>query len=297
MINELTRWLNLGAFERCPRKHATNVIDARWVLKWKEVNGKRIIQARLVVRGFKDLQAAQLSTFAGTTTRWGQRLVNSVAAQQGWPLFTADVSQAFLRGLTFEQAAKMKDEVQRDVQFTVPPGSAQILQRLPGFEDFNPLTEVLRMLRCGFGLKDAPRLWNKVLRKVLQDLGLSALQSDQQLFVWHVASGSTQLAGQRGVQGTVGQKRLVLVLSTHVDDLKGAGEAEYRRKLIAGLEKEFSALKIKEGSFECVGIMHEQDPKTFEVWTHQQHYVPQIKEIPCDMKALVPDEHPADDEM
>ena len=50
MLDELTRWLNLGAFERCPRKTATNVIDARWVLKWKEVNGKRIIQARLVVR-------------------------------------------------------------------------------------------------------------------------------------------------------------------------------------------------------------------------------------------------------
>ena len=130
----------------------------------------------------------------------------------------------------------MKDEVQRDVQFTVPPGSAQILQRLPGFEDFNPLVEVLRMLRCGFGLKDAPRLWNKVLRKALQDLGLSALQSDPQLFVWHVASSSTQDAGRRGMQGTVGQKRLVLVFSTHVDDLKGAGEAEYRRKLIAGLE-------------------------------------------------------------
>ena len=150
------------------KRQATNMIDARWVLKWKEVNGKRIIQARLAVRGFKGLQAAQLSTFAGTTTRWGQRLVNSVAVQHGWPLFCADVSQAFLRGLTFEQAAKLKDEVQRDVQFTVPPGSVPILQRLPGFNDFNPVTEVLRMLRCGFGLKDAPRLWNKVLKKVLQ---------------------------------------------------------------------------------------------------------------------------------
>ena len=113
------------------------------------------MQARLVVRGCKDLQAAQLITFAGTTTRWGQRLVNSVAAQHQWPLFTADVSQAFLRGLTFEQAAQLKDEVRRDVQFTVPPGSLHILQQLLGFEDFNPLTEVLRMLRCGFGLKDA----------------------------------------------------------------------------------------------------------------------------------------------
>ena len=105
MLDELRRWLNLGAFERCSKEHAGNIIDARWVLKWKVVNGDRIVQARLVVRGFKDLQAAQLSTFAGTTTRWGQRLVNSVAAQQRWPRFTADASQAFLRGLTFEQAA------------------------------------------------------------------------------------------------------------------------------------------------------------------------------------------------
>ena len=46
MLEELQRWLNLGAFERVNKKHASNVIDARWVLKWKIVNDKRIIQAR-----------------------------------------------------------------------------------------------------------------------------------------------------------------------------------------------------------------------------------------------------------
>ena len=89
------------------------MFDACWVLKWKDVNGKRVIHARLVVRGFKDTQATQLSTFAGTTSRWGQRVVNSVTAQNRWEIFTADVSQAFLRGLTFEQTAQMKDEVRR----------------------------------------------------------------------------------------------------------------------------------------------------------------------------------------
>ena len=87
------------------------------------------------MRGFKDLQASQLSTFAGATSRWGQRIINSVAVQMGWTLFSADVSQAFLRGLSFEEASKRKDEVTRDVQFTVPPGSADILKHLPGFED------------------------------------------------------------------------------------------------------------------------------------------------------------------
>ena len=217
-----------------------------------------------------------------------------MASQHGWPLFTADVSQAFLRGLTFEQAAQLKDEVQRDVQFTVPPGSVTLLKKLPGYSDFNPLTEVLRMLRCGFGLKDAPRLWNKVLRKVLQDLGLTPTQSDPQLYVWQA---STRSSGAVAPAGGEASKRLVLILSTHVDDFKGAGEAWYRQKLIEGLEKEFSTLKIKTGSFECVGVMHEQDPVTFEVWTHQHHYVPQIKEIPVDAKALVPDEEPADEDL
>ena len=36
MLDELTRWLTLGAFERMPKQQATNVIDARWVLRWKE---------------------------------------------------------------------------------------------------------------------------------------------------------------------------------------------------------------------------------------------------------------------
>ena len=57
MLEELQRSLSLGAFTRMPKKLATNIIDARWVLKWKKVDDKWRIQARLVVRGFKDLQA------------------------------------------------------------------------------------------------------------------------------------------------------------------------------------------------------------------------------------------------
>ena len=71
MIDEITRWHNLGAFRSMERKLATNVIDARWVLAWELVNGNRIKQAHLVVRGFKDLQAQPLSIIDGTTSQWG----------------------------------------------------------------------------------------------------------------------------------------------------------------------------------------------------------------------------------
>jgi hypothetical protein len=253
------------------RRLASNVRDARWVLKWKIVNGKRIIQARLVVRGFKDLQASSLSTFAGTTSRWGQRIVNSFAVQKHWELFTADVSQAFLRGLTFAEAAKLKDEVHRSVQFCMPPGSNSILQKLPGYSDFDSVREVLEMLRCGFGLKDAPRLWNNVLRQLLLDLGMRPLQSDEQLFVWHDGTH-----GDSDVPSSVFAPSCKLVLSTHVDDLKGAGQKDYREKLLTTLRQKFGQLKMKHGQFECVGVMHEQSKGCSEVWTHQQHYVPQM---------------------
>ena len=56
MLEELTRWHQLQAFERMPKKLATNLIDARWVLKWKDVNGKQTIQARLEARGINTLR-------------------------------------------------------------------------------------------------------------------------------------------------------------------------------------------------------------------------------------------------
>ena len=90
---------------------------------------------------------------------------------------------------------------------------------------------------------------------------------------------------------------MVLIVSTHVDDLKGAGEEKYRQIFLKAFEARFGALKIKQRCFECVGVMHEQGPTTFEIWTHQGHYVPQIKEIPCDLKALVSDETLADEDM
>eukprot|EP00959_Pyramimonas_sp_CCMP1952_P382289 8010528-Pyramimonas_sp.AAC.1 len=52
----------------------------------------------------------------------------------------------------------MGGEVKRKVQFTMPPGSIPVLRQREGYEDFSPVAEVLLLLRCGFGLKDAPRL-------------------------------------------------------------------------------------------------------------------------------------------
>ena len=97
--------------------------------------------------------------------------MNMICAQKKWTLFSADISQAFLRGLTFEEIKELDGEIKREVQITLPPGSIPVLRQIKGFEDFDPHTEVLGLLRGGFGLKDATRLWQKKLQAILEKAG------------------------------------------------------------------------------------------------------------------------------
>jgi len=109
MEEELRRWHDHGAWIRFPKSQAKNRLDSRWVLKWKNRRNPKtsqwetVITARLTARGFRDVQAVE--TFSATSSRWGQRLVLATAAQRKWEIVSADISQAFLRGVTFESLA------------------------------------------------------------------------------------------------------------------------------------------------------------------------------------------------
>ena len=140
IFDELVRWIECDSWARLPKWKANNVLDSRWVLKWKMINDIRAVKARLTARGYKEAQAYDVNTYAGTASRWGQRLVNMICAQKKWTLFSADISQAFLRGLTFEEIKELDGEIKREVQTTLPPGSIPVLRRIKGYEDFDPHT-------------------------------------------------------------------------------------------------------------------------------------------------------------
>ena len=124
MLKELETWAKMGCFSRKPRAHARNIIDTRWALKYKwdqpttsasrssktrsgeghpsEAGPKsvRTIRARLTVRGFKDCERGDIERYAGTSTRMSQKVLVSEAVQRNWDLVTADISKAFLQGVT-----------------------------------------------------------------------------------------------------------------------------------------------------------------------------------------------------
>ena len=261
MILELQRWNKHKAWVRSPRKLARNLLQSRWVLKWKEINKQRQVKGRLVVQGFRDRQ--EVSNFAGTTSRWGQRAVLIIATQYNWPLVSADVSEAFLRGLSFEElASEDGSKPLREVQLLLPPGAAELLRSLDGMSDFDERSECLRMLKPGFGLKDAPRLWNLALQRVLRLIGLGSTKADRQLFVKHDSN-----------------KQLVLVLSVHVDDIKMAGVEAEIAATIKVLEEHFDALKLERNNFEHLGLRRELHPDGSRT-VSQIHYVAELRLIP-----------------
>ena len=145
-----------------------------------------------------------------------------MATQQSWSLLSADVSEAFLRGITFEQLHQLdKSQPLRIVEIPLPPGTEQLVQALPGMEGYNPHTECLSLLKPGFGLKDAPRLWNLALHQVLDQGGPKPTQTHKQLFVKFF------------------NQRLVLLMSVHVDDLKLTGESSEIESIIKLLTEHF----------------------------------------------------------
>ena len=78
IVKELQTWLKYGCFTRRKRSDARNIVDCKWVIKWKhellpDGTTRRIIRARLTIRGFKDLDKAELIRYAGTSQRYSQR--------------------------------------------------------------------------------------------------------------------------------------------------------------------------------------------------------------------------------
>ena len=271
MVEELQRWTKHDAWFRGPKANSVNPLKSRWVLKWKVITKDGVkqkrIKSRLVAQGFLDRQeTAETANFAGTTTKWGQRLLVIISVQFGWAIWSADISEAFSRGLTF---AELKDENQgvlRQVEILIPPGAEHLLRS--GYESFDPQSEVLFLRKPGFGLKDAPRLWLLALKRVLLKLGAKPTNIDPQLYTIHVSG------------------RLRLLLSIHVDDIKLTGEPDMMDRLIKGLEEHFDALKLEKGNFLHLGLQHETlDDGSVRV--SQQHYVNELREIPEDKLRLM----------
>ena len=110
-------------------------------------------------------------------------MVNSVAVQMEWLLWALDISAAFLKGLSFKEIAEYGEGEIRNVQFEVPKNCVALLRKIPGYENFDPATEVLNIIKPLWGLKDAPRLFTFKLAAVLAEEQHFPTQADSKLYL------------------------------------------------------------------------------------------------------------------
>eukprot|EP00971_Amphidinium_carterae_P298645 5933160-Amphidinium_carterae.2 len=259
MLDELKRWCTeYKVCERRSRASSRNIIDIRWVIKWKyklSSTGSRSrgIRARLTVRGFKDM-SAEGATFSAIATR---------LAHRNWELASLDVRKAFLQGATYAELAEEGTGVVKEVCFEVPPGTVAILRRIHGYETFDPKTEVLGLLKPGNGLRDAPRAFSVKLRKRTREFGWVSSTVDPELeLLWD------------------SKRSLVGLLCKHVDDIKIASPREVREQFKKHLYEVFGELDEEIENFTNCGVQHQRDPKTRAITLNQTKFIMAIKRCP-----------------
>lgn len=167
-VKEINGLYEIGCSKRWPIIWFHNIIDARWVITWKIIEGNVGVKCRLTARGFKD-RFQDSDTYAGATSRSGQRFVNGIAAENTeFILFSLNVRQAFATGLLLKELDELIGTEIRAVELDVPKPEFDCLRAITGFEIFDPAIEILVVIKQMYGLKGAPRAWRKKPQQVLE---------------------------------------------------------------------------------------------------------------------------------
>ena len=165
--------------------------------------------------------------------------------------------------VNLKELAKLTGETPREVNFYLPADDVALLRTIPGFENFDPLREVLHCDKPGTGLADAPRAFQIKLSMILSNkCRMYPSKIDAELCFRHDDQG-----------------RLVCVMTIHVDDLKIAGEPQVVDSILAELGRQFGELTVQRGCFTNCGTRHVQDVLTMEISLDQIEYAGALRTI------------------
>ena len=160
MKKELDNWQQFNVFERIPYC-GQKLMSTRWVITEKELEDKRTVKARLVVRGFEEETPVQSDS--PTVHKESLRLFLAAAATLGNDIHSIDIKAAFLQGQVIDR-----------VIYVQPP------------KECEPDTSVVwKLNKCVYGLVDASRNWFLSVKKELEHLQCVESKLDPALFYWH----------------------------------------------------------------------------------------------------------------
>ena len=242
-------------------------LSSRWVIEYKRKEGKKIVKARMCIRGFEERNQSTLNCSSPTATKLGHRIVAQTSATKKWPLESLDVSTAFLQGYRFDS---LPPGISRQpCAFSPPKGTFALLASLDKVwadAAAHPDQYLFLLEKAAYGLKDAPLLWFVAINAYLIGLGYRSTSHDPCCYK------------------KLNDQHLGLLLSLHVDDTLCTGPEEELNVLHGHLEKRFGTVKRERNHFRHFGVDTFKCMTTHHVWLDQRDYLTQLKPITINRK-------------
>ena len=234
---ELDNITSYSTWQLVPRPTGKPVLSSRfaYALKFDNEGNVSAHKARFVVRGYEEPDDYQ-ATFAPVARFTSWRVVMAMSCLLGLNVYQKDVKSAFLN-------APCTEEI--------------YIEQPRGYEAKGKESWALRLLKFLYGLRGAPRAWNRRFAGVLVKFGFKKLESDEAVFVlW------------RG--------DLVTIISTHVDDLSIAtNDTVSYERLNKALSDEFQMKDLGDMKY-YLGMHVERTADTLKL--HQKEYVNKVVE-------------------
>src|SRR6202012_1370137 len=162
---EIDALLDNGTWDLARLPKGRKAIGCRWVfvIKHKSDGSVDRYKARLVAQGYSQRPGLDYGETYASTVKWATlRAILAIAAFEDLEVESVDISSAFLNG-----------EIDAEIYMQQPEGFTQ-----------GDKTDVLRLLKSIYGLKQASRIWHDKLDSVLSTMGFKKVQSDNSLWIY-----------------------------------------------------------------------------------------------------------------
>ena len=257
MKKELDALITNGTWKRVKRPAGKNIISCRWVYKLKrnDDGSVEIFKARLVARGFTQQYGEDFhGTYSPVASKSSLRIFLVIARKFKLNVFQYDVPAAYVK-------ATLKEN--EELYLELPNGFKGLLN------DFGNLvtqiddpgtgsdpTEVLRLIKGLYGLKQSGLYWNEEIESKLKDLKLFQVKSDKCLY--YFSNGSR-----------------VLILLLYVDDILIATNWSEKHMEVVNTLKTFYQIKELGRVSKFLGMKIDQDEDS-KIFIGQEAFVDEI---------------------
>ena len=209
-----------------------------------EIPGGMELKCRWCIKGFKDPDLFSLERQSPTLSMDSLAVCLQVLVSKKWELIISDVEGAFLQG----------EPLKRE--------NGKIFVKIPkdGIPGQNG-DDVVEVLKCVYGLVDAPRIWWQSFSRTLVGLGMKQSELDPCTFFWYT---NGELGG---------------LICLHVDDMVIGGNTEFHEVVLQSLRNRYPFKHWKKGSGMFLGKRLRQEVD-FSIICDQEEYGNKVSTIP-----------------